>query len=51
MKLGTAFGSRWRKYHVEQGGDLERPFLPNDPDVEYWRELVDPKTNEMKPAR
>ncbi len=41
-------GYTWR---FEQGGDLERPFLPNDPDVEYWRELVDPETNEMKPAR
>jgi catechol 2,3-dioxygenase-like lactoylglutathione lyase family enzyme len=41
-------GYTWR---FEQGGDLERPFLPNNPDVEYWRELVDPETNEMKPPR
>ena len=41
-------GYTWR---FEQGGDLERPFLPNDSDAEYWRELVDPETNEMKPTR
>ena len=41
-------GYTWR---FEQGGDLERPFLPNGSDVEYWRELVDPETNEMKPTR
>ncbi|NQU71136.1 MAG: VOC family protein [Rhodospirillales bacterium] len=41
-------GYSWR---FEQGGDLERPFLPNNSDAEYWRELVDPETNEMKPTR
>ena len=41
-------GYRWR---FEQGGDLERPFLPNGSDAEHWRELVDPATNEMKPTR
>ena len=41
-------GYRWR---FEQGGDLERPFLPNKSDAEHWRELVDPETNEMRPTR
>ncbi len=41
-------GYRWR---FEQGGDLERPFLPNGSDAKYWRELVDPETNEMKLTR
>ena len=41
-------GYSWR---FEQGGDLERPFLPNNSDAEHWRELTDPKTNVMKPTR
>lgn len=41
-------GYTWR---FEQGGDLERPFLPNDPNVEYWRDLLHTGTNEMKPTR
>lgn len=41
-------GYTWR---FEQGGDLERPFLPNKAGVEYWRELLDEDTNEMKPTR
>ena len=38
-------GYTWR---FEQGGDLERPFLPNNSDATHWRELVDPETNEIK---
>jgi catechol 2,3-dioxygenase-like lactoylglutathione lyase family enzyme len=37
-------GYRWR---FEQGGDLERAYKPNDPNVRSWYQVVDPETNEM----
>lgn len=37
-------GYRWR---FEQGGDLERAYKPQDPDVRSWRHVVDPETNKM----
>jgi catechol 2,3-dioxygenase-like lactoylglutathione lyase family enzyme len=38
-------GYRWR---FEQGGDLDRAYKPNQPNIKSWRHLVDPETNEMK---